>query len=113
MHAFGNFIDTLPSPTDIHLVEVSPVHLTFNWSRTSNPSSCSELFSYYRIDSDCGMCLETTYSTSVDCSLNSAQIISASTVCRFAVSSVSFDNSAGNLSDPVEVTLKGICHLCA
>ena len=94
------YIDPLPPPSDVGLLDASPNSLTFKWSSVT--TNCSAI--HYIIESDCGSCHNTTSLTSVDCSI---MPITISRSCEFAVKSVVCGNIVGNSSNIVFVTLKG------
>ena len=91
-----------PPPNDVHLADVRPGQVTFTW--TSVSSSCSSV--YYNITSDCGVCPTTINMTTATCS--DLQLSTEPVVCTFRVSSVVCDLT-GNPSEPVVVTIKGMC----
>ena len=94
--------DPLPPPTNVQLVDVNSKQLVFNWS--SEESNCSTL--QYNIDSDCGICTNTV-TTFATCSIDLSAI--TNNMCTFAIQSVVCGNISGILSDPLSITLKGMC----
>ena len=93
----------LPPPNNISLVRVEQGVLTFSWS--SYGPECTSVF--YGISSNCGSCPNSTYATSVNCSVLE-QLLSSDIelTCSFSVHS-EICGYVGQLSDPVVVTLKG------
>ena len=94
------FADPFPPPLDIHLASVRSGTLLFRWSAVAN--NCVPL--YYDIDTTCGLCPNSTSSTSVSCGVN---VSHTTEVCSFAIRSVVCSNITGRWSDPTNVTLKG------
>ena len=93
--------DPFSSPGDIQLAFVSPEQLTFSWS----PSTFSCFGLSYRIESNCGICGNSSSTLFTTCFLNGSSTID--TTCSFAVATVICDDIVGNLSDPLNVTLRG------
>ena len=94
--------DPLPPPTNVQLVDVNSEQLVFNWS--SVESNCSTL--QYSIESDCGTCTNTEM-TLATCSVDLSAI--TYDMCNFAIQSVVCGNVSGILSDPLSITMKGMC----
>ena len=96
-------IDPLPPPMNVQLHGITSEQLTFNW--TSVDSSCSRRLSHYRAVSDCGTCPNRVdkMATSATCSIAFTDVV----LCSFSIQSVICANLAGNLSPPLNVTLKG------
>ena len=92
-----------PPPNDVHLADVRAEQVTFTW--TSVSSSCSSV-SYGITADNCGICPATTSTTTVTCF--DLQLSTEPVVCTFRVSSVVCDLT-GNPSEPVVVTIKGMC----
>ena len=94
-------IDPIPIPTNVHLDDVSPSQLTFKW----NPVASDCLPLHYNTKSKCGVCINSTDSPSVNCSI--LPVNSTQRMCNFAVKSIACNDIAGNLSKTVDVMLKG------
>ena len=98
-----------PQPEDVYLAGVSPTGLFFSWNQTQN---CPSL-RYNILSENCGHCLNTTDSTSVNCS--GFTISNSITLCTFMVQAVICSNSGaplvGDPSNPVTVNLTGILYL--
>lgn len=86
-------------------MSVNQYQLTFAWSEVDRDSECSAF--HYRIFAhNCGTCLNNTQRNMVACT--DYRITTFETVCSFSLQTV-FCNDAttGNMSEPIQVILKG------
>jgi hypothetical protein len=89
----------------VELTDVTADHFTFQWGPVAFGSNCQTL--QYNIETDCGNCSSNPQSaTSVICSFDLSSIIN--NVCSFSVGTVICDDIAGNFSEPINITLKGL-----
>lgn len=82
--------------------------ITFSWSVVYN-NYCSIL--HYKIESNCGSCVTTSYTalTNIACFIEITPATAVTVdVCTFAVRSVVCGNITSELSNQIEVILKGI-----
>ena len=92
-----------PPPVNVSLTRANSTSLSFSWDPVS--PSCSTIF--YNISStNCGLCPQSTSSTSATCSIME-QLSSEATTCSFTLQSVACDNIASANGDTVTAILKG------
>ena len=94
-----------PPPNDVHLAsaDVHAGQVMLTW--TSVSSFCSSV-SYSITSDNCGICPATTNTTTATCF--DLQLSTEPVACTFRVSSMVCDLT-GNPSEPVVVTIKGMC----
>lgn len=100
-----NIIITAPlPPPEVKINVVTTGMIAFSWGVTN---SCSVL--RYKIESDCGSCVNISYtaSTNISCLIDTSSIATAADMCTFAVKSIVCGNITSNLSNIIEVMLKG------
>ena len=89
-------------PPEVQLIDVRPGMLTFRWNLAY---TCAAI--HYRIESDCGSCVNISYTTltTISCSI---EVSTSAHMCTFAVRSIVCGNISSELSNHIEVVLKGI-----
>lgn len=100
LHAF---LTAYPPPVGIHLMSANPDQLTFAWNPVAQECSA---FHYNIFAYNCGDCPSRTHHDTAACSdySVSTQVVT----CLFFLQTVFCeDGSIGNMSNPLEVTLKG------
>ena len=92
-----------PSPTDTHVTDLSPTHITFKWSPVLEDCHMHDNILYHLHSVGCGTCPVATLHPTVTCN---NPIIDGS-VCNFYSSSLFCGSiSAENISNVVNVKLK-------
>ena len=96
----------LPPPNDLHLVEVYPDQLVFNWTEESSKFNCPHF--YYRLtSSNCGQCPNATTNTTATCTGN----YTTNSSCLFTVQSVLCEDIIGDARTTiVEIELSKTPH---
>ena len=91
--------EPIQSPSDIHVSDITPTHITFSWSTVV--SDCRNI--NYNLHTDnCGICPSATFHTTVSCNNPSID----GRVCHFRAKSVVCGIIAEDFSNLVTVTLK-------
>ena len=95
------FSEPFPPPNNVHLNNISPVHLIFSWSPLA--LSCPSLSYIITSTTDCGICPNTSTKTSVTCN----NITVSGQTCSYYVQTKICGNLVGRKSQPLVVKLKG------
>ena len=85
-------IDPLPPPSDISWARISTEEIVFSWSPVV--SNCSSIH-YNVLDSNCGVCPNSTLDTNITCTNVSMNHLS---ICMLAVQTVVCGNISGEWS---------------
>ena len=92
-----------PPPDNIHLAQVSKNALMFQWGELG---VCPNSIGYKVNATNCGVCPNTTLSTSVTCVVSS-MFTRNSSMCTLSVETTVCGNNRGNRSNTVTAILKG------
>lgn len=93
-----------PPPDNVHLAQVSKNALTFQWE----PGICPNSTGYKVNATNCGMCPNTTLSTSLTCVVSGVFTASIKTAfCSLSIETVACGINTGNRSSTVAALLKG------
>ena len=104
------YIEPYPPPIYLRLAKANGKQLIFTWEPINHTSSCP---SYYESLFNCSECAIT--SDSANCRLSTSIFTSDAKVCSFAVRTIVCGNILGNISETVNVILKGLIlciHVC-
>ena len=101
MHYFWHDAVSYPPPNDIYLVEAGPSQLIFQWSSVS--SSC-HVIQYRIVAVNCGQCPNITTNNTASCT----GIVIDGHQCMFALRTIVCDDTVGDVSREVSVTLRGM-----
>ena len=102
----NNYCAAPPAPDNVHLAQVSKNALTFQWDPVQ--SVCPDnIIGYKVIATNCGVCPNTTLSTSVTCITSSMLTTNISKLCSLSVETTACGTNTGNRSNAVTAVFKG------
>lgn len=101
--SFYKYTESSPPPNDLYISDVSPTHLTFNWSPLT--LRCPSTRYLISTNGNCGTCPQSTASTSATCTNMTATINDR--ICSLTVQTEICGFIRGELSDPLLVKLNG------
>jgi DUF4097 and DUF4098 domain-containing protein YvlB len=97
-------MSTAPPPDNVHLAQARKNALTFQWE----PGVCPASTGYKVNATNCGVCPNTTLSTSLTCVVSSVFTSKKSTFCSLSVETTVCGINTGNRSSTVTAILKGM-----